>query len=321
VLKSQFGFSGFLASDWQATNQLSADYHQCVVSSINAGLDMIMVPFEYQRFIDTLTDAVHSGDVPLERIDDAVRRILTVKYELGLFQNNIEDEPKIDIVGSDKHRQLAWEAVRKSLVLLKNERHMLPIAKDTAHIVVAGAAADSIGLQCGGWTIEWLGGAGDITPGTTLLQAIRQTVSAETTIHFQQTGHLPESIDADVGIVCLHEPPYAEGVGDRADLNLDAEEISLIERVRDRCRRLVAIIFSGRPLIISEQLPMVDAWIAAWLPGTEGQGIADVLFGDYRPAGKLSYTWPRSLDQIPFCIDQMATGDNAPLFPFGFGLY
>ncbi|HSG17029.1 MAG TPA: glycoside hydrolase family 3 N-terminal domain-containing protein [Anaerolineae bacterium] len=316
VLKGQFGFSGFLVSDWQAINQLSADYHECVVASINAGLDMIMVPFEYQRFIDTLTEAVQSGDVPLERIDDAVRRILTAKYELGLFQNNIEDEPKIDIVGSDEHRQLAREAVRKSLVLLKNDGSTLPIAKNTAQIIIAGAAADSIGLQCGGWTIEWLGGTDKITQGTTLLQAIRQTVSAETTIHFEKSGRFPESIEAEVGIVCLHEPPYAEGVGDRADLRLNNEEIGLLERVRARCRRLVVIIFSGRPLIITKQLPVADAWIAAWLPGTEGQGLADVLFGDVPFGGKLPYTWPRDMDQIPLGN----IGEDDPLFPLGFGL-
>ena len=319
VLKGELAFTGFLVSDWQAINQLSADYYACVVSSVNAGLDMIMVPFEYQRFITILTEAVQAGDVPLARINDAVRRILTVKHELGLFQRKIAGEPSIDVVGANEHRQLAREAVRKSLVLLKNEQNVLPIAKDTVQIVLAGAAGNDVGLQCGGWTIEWQGAAGDITPGTTLLQAIRQTVTAETTIHFHESGRFPESLEADVGIVCLHESPYAEGVGDRADLGLNDEEISLIERVRARCRQLVVIIFSGRPLIITEQLPLADAWVAAWLPGTEGQGIADILFGDYRPAGRLPYTWPRSMNHLPFSYDQMATGNIAPLFPFGFG--
>jgi beta-glucosidase len=320
VLKGQFGFSGFLVSDWQAIDQLAADYRECVVASINAGLDMIMVPFKYQRFITTLTEAVRAGEVSLERIDDAVRRILTVKYELGLFHRKIADEPRIDVVGSSEHRQLAREAVRKSLVLLKNERNTLPVAQDTAQIVVAGPAADSIGLQCGGWTVEWLGGTDNITHGTTLLQAIRSTASADTTIHFEESGRYSADLEADVGIVCLHEPPYAEGVGDRADLNLSDEEISLIERVRACCRRIVVIIFSGRPLIITEQLPRADAWIAAWLPGTEGQGIADVLFGDQPFTGKLPYTWPRSMDHLPFIFDEMEAGDIAPLFPFGFGL-
>jgi beta-glucosidase len=320
VLKGQYGFSGFLVSDWQAIDQLAADYDECVISSINAGLDMIMVPFEYQRFIKALTKAVEAGAVSLDRIDDAVRRILTVKVELGLFQRKVSDEPGIAVVGSTEQRQLAQEAVRKSLVLLQNERNALPIAKDAPQIIVAGAAADSVGLQCGGWTIEWLGGTGDITPGTTLLEAIRQTASPETAIHFQESGHFAQDLEADVGIVCLHEPPYAEGVGDRADLNLSAEETSLLERVRARCRRLVVVIFSGRPLIITKQLSLADAWIAAWLPGTEGQGIADVLFGEYRPTGRLPYSWPRSMEQFPLRFDQEVTGDEAPLFPFGFGL-
>jgi len=316
VLKGEFGFSGLLVSDWQAIDQLSADYYECVVLSVNAGLDMIMVPFEYQRFITTLKRAVEAGDIPIKRIDDAVRRILTVKAELGLFQRKAEEEPPATILGSDEHRRLAREAVRKSLVLLQNQNHTLPLAKDVAQIIVAGPAADSVGLQCGGWTIEWLGGAGDITSGMTLLNSIRQAVSAETSIDFSPTGQFPDGTEADVGIACLHEPPYAEGVGDRADLRLTAEEVSLLERVRARCRRLVVIIISGRPLIISEQLPLADVWLAAWLPGTEGQGITDVLFGDYRPVGRLPYTWPRSMAQIPL-PDDGSTSDTGegPLFP------
>jgi beta-glucosidase len=321
VLKGQFGFSGFLVSDWQAIDQLSPDYYECVVSSINAGLDMIMVPFKYQRFMATLTEAVEAGDVTLARIDDAVRRILTVKNELGLFERKHIDEPGIDVVGSSEHRQLAREAVRKSVVLLKNENNALPIAKETAQIILAGPAADSIGLQCGGWTIEWLGGADNITKGTTLLQAVRQTVSAETAVRFDESGCFSAGIMADIGIVCLHEPPYAEGVGDRADLNLNQEEIGLIGRARARCQRLVVIIFSGRPLIITEQLSMADAWIAAWLPGTEGHGIADVLFGDRCPSGKLPYTWPRSMDQVQRrSASHEALNSNKPLFPLGHGL-
>jgi beta-glucosidase len=321
VLKGRFGFSGFLVSDWAAIDQLAADYEACVVAAINAGLDMIMVPFKYQRFTSTLTKAVKSGQVSLQRIDDAVRRILTVKYELGLFQNSAADEPAINVVGADDHRQLAREAVRKSLVMLKNDGDLLPLAKETGHIIVAGPAADSVGLQCGGWTIEWLGGEGNITEGTTLLQALRQTVSPGTRLNYRVTGRFPASFQADVGIVCLHELPYAEGVGDRPDLNLDGQQIALLQRVRARCRRLVVIIFSGRPLIIADQLPLAEAWIAAWLPGTEGQGISDLLFGDYRPVGKLSYAWPRSMKQVQLSSDErLAAGASEPLFPFGHGL-
>jgi beta-glucosidase len=320
VLKGGFGFSGLLVSDWMAINQLSPDYRECVVTSINAGLDMIMEPFDYQRFITTLTEAVESGDVPLERIDDAVRRTLTVKFELGLFQNGAGDRPNIGIVGSDEHRQLAREAVRKSLVVLKNDGRTLPLTRDIRRLAMAGPAADSVGLQCGGWTIKWLGGTEDITQGTTLLQAIRQTISPEADIHYHQSGHFSGDFEADVGIVCLHEPPYAEGVGDRADLHLNEDEVGLLQRMRSCCRRLVVIIFSGRPLIITEQLPLAESWIAAWLPGTEGQGIADVLFGDYRPTGKLSYRWPRSMSQIGLADKELESDIDKPLYPFGHGL-
>lgn len=321
VLKGELGFTGFLVSDWGGIDQLDPDYYQCVVTSINAGLDMIMVPFEYQRFISNLKHAVDNGDVSMDRIDDAVRRILTVKSELGLFKRKIADEPSLNIVGSENHRFLAREAVRKSLVLLKNDQNLIPLDKNIAHIIIAGSAADSIGLQCGGWTIEWQGGTENITLGTSLLEAILQTTSAETNIHFDELGNFSQEIQADVGIVCLHEVPYAEGVGDRADLSLTSNDVSLIQRVRSRCRRLVVIIFSGRPLIITDQLPLAEAWVAAWLPGTEAQGITDVLFGDYPPIGQLPYNWPRSGFQPNHDLERVGTGDIASLFPLGYGLY
>lgn len=321
VLKGELSFTGFLVSDWQAIDQLSADYYDCVTLSINAGLDMVMVPYKFQRFIHTLEKAVLTGDVPSQRIDDAVGRILTVKFELGLFDRKREDEPMPQILGCAEHRQLAREAVRKSLVVLKNDNSTLPITGDSKAIVVAGASADSVGLQCGGWTIEWLGGEGNNTTGTTLLQALRQAAPAGTTVHFDKSGHFLNEPEADVGIVCLHETPYAEGVGDRADLHLNEEQINLLNRVRARCLRLVAILFSGRPLIITEQFSLTDAWIAAWLPGTEGQGITDVLFGDYPPVGKLPFTWPRTMSQIPLNgTGQAALANEGPLFPVGYGL-
>jgi beta-glucosidase len=321
VLKGELGFDGFLVSDWRAIDQLSPDFNDCVVQSINAGLDMIMVPFEYQRFIAALTGAIEAGAVPLARINDAVRRILTVKMELGLFERRAAEEPVPALLGSGEHRRLAREAVRKSLVLLKNENGAVPLASDVGHLIVAGAAADSVGLLCGGWTIEWLGGKGDITPGTTVLAALRGAVSDDTTVEFSPAGQFPETYVADVGIVCLHEAPYAEGVGDRADLRLRAEDVRMIERVRSRCRLLIVLLISGRPLIITDQLPLADAWIAAWLPGTEAQGIADVLFGTHPPTGKLPYTWPRSMDQIPRTEAESAPGiAGGPLFPYGHGL-
>jgi len=279
---------------------------------------MIMVPYDYVTFINTLTKAVNNGDVPMERIDDAVRRILTVKFQLGLFERPLADESLLPLVGSDEHRELAREAVRKSLVLLKNDNHTLPLAKDTPLIFVAGQAADNIGIQCGGWTIEWQGKSGNITPGTTILDAVKNTVSEETTVLYNRWGRFEQLTDevADVGIVVVGEMPYAEGVGDRADLTLSERDAALIELVKERSERIVVILISGRPMIVTEHLDQWDAFIAAWLPGTEGQGVADVLFGDYPFTRKLSYTWPKSMAQVPFD----PASSEAPLFPFGYGL-
>lgn len=318
VLKGELGFTGFLVSDWQALIQLSADSYAAVVTAINAGLDMIMVPFDYLRFIHDLTLAVTNGDVSLARINDAVRRILTVKLELGLDERPFGDETLLSLVGSDAHRQVAREAVRRSLVLLKNEGQTLPLARETPVILVAGWAADNIGWQCGGWTIEWMGGDGPITPGTTLLEGVRQSVSAETTVHYQPTGVFDDLENiADVGLVVLSEPPYAEGEGDRDDLSLSPEDNALLERVRPRCRRLVAVLYSGRPLLITEQLPLCDAFVAAWLPGTEGNGVSDMLFGAAPFTARLPYTWPRTMAQVG---EGRHTDEHPPLFPFGYGL-
>lgn len=282
-----------------------------------------MVPYDYDAFINGLIKAVENGDVPMERIDDAVRRILTVKFQLGLFERPFADESLLPLVGSDEHRELAREAVRKSLVLLKNDNDTLPLAKDTSLIFVAGPGANDIGIQCGGWTIEWQGKPGNITPGTTILDAIESTVSEDATVKYNKWGRFKRVTDeiADVGIIVVGEMPYAEGVGDRADLTLSERDIALIELVKERSERIVVILISGRPMIVTEHLDQWDAFIAAWLPGTEGQGVADVLFGDYPFSGKLPYTWPRAMDQIPFDFDNMATtGPEAPLFSFGHGL-
>lgn len=328
VLKGELVFEGFLVSDWQGIDQIPGDYYSDIVTSINAGLDMIMVPYDYDAFIDGVTKAVNNGDVPMERIDDAVRRILTVKFQLGLFERPFSDESLLPLVGSDEHRELAREAVRKSLVLLKNENNTLPLAKDTPLIFAAGQAANDVGISCGGWTIEWQGKPGNITPGTTILEAIENTVSVNTTVQYNRFGKYDRITDengnpaiADVGIVVVGEMPYAEGVGDREDLTLSEEDMALIERVRERSERLVVILISGRPMMVTEQLDQSDAFIAAWLPGTEGQGVADLLFGDYPFTGKLPYTWPRRMDQIPFDFDHIeTTGPDAPLFLFGYGL-
>lgn len=307
VLKGEMGFEGFLISDWMAIDQISADYYSCVVQSINAGLDMIMIPFDYKRFIGTLTQAVENGDVPTARIDDAVLRILRVKLMLGLFDQPHTDARLLDIVGTDEHRHVARKAVSKSLVLLKNDG-VLPLSNDTSHIIVAGRGADDIGLQCGGWTIEWYGAEGDITPGTTLLEGIRH--AANSPVAYSSRGIFPGTERAPVGVAVLSEPSYAEGFGDSADLAISDQDLRMLYRTRERCEKLVVIVLSGRPVIITDILNIADAVIAAWLPGTEGAGVADVLFGDAPFTGKLPRPWLRSVAQL----------HDDPLFPHGFGL-
>lgn len=328
VLKGELKFNGFLISDWQAIDQISPDYYSSVVTSINAGLDMVMVPNDYKKFITTLTDAVTKGDVPQSRIDDAVRRILRVKFEMGLFETPTTDDSQLSKIGSDASRKVARQAVQESLVLLKNVTQTLPLAKDTPVIFVAGQGADNMGIQAGGWTIEWQGKTGPIIPGTTILGGIKQTVSTSTQVEFNPFGKFDTVKDkngkpliADVGIVVISEEPYAEGVGDSSNLSLSSSDRTLIDNVRQQSKKLVVVVVSGRPLVLTDQLSQIDALVAAWLPGTAGEGVADVLFGDVPFTGKLAYSWPRSNSQLPFNFQTLpSSGCDAPLFPFGYGL-
>jgi beta-glucosidase len=315
VLKGELGFTGFVVSDWGGIDQIDPDYYTAVVAAINAGIDMNMVPYDYNRFIAFMEQAVENGDISEERIDDAVRRILTVKFNLGLFENpNGHDELRA-LVGGPDHRALAREAVGKSLTLLKNEDDLLPLSTDTDLIYVAGAGANDIGIQSGGWTIEWQGKVGHITPGTTILEAIQNTVSSDTEVVFNASGQFDAARQADVCIGVLGERPYAEGVGDDPKLALPRGDLSAVNAMRESCEKLVVVLITGRPLIITDEIDHWDALLVAWLPGTEGQGVADGLFGLRPIKGHLSYTWPRSIDQLPLGADE---GD--PLFPFGFGL-
>ena len=315
VLKGEYGFEGFIVSDWMAINQLDSDFYTCVVSSINAGVDMNMVPYDFRQFIDTLTRAVESGDVSMARIDDAVRRILRVKFWMGVFDDPFGDESLVAEVGSPAHRAVAREAVQKSLVLLKNENNALPISKEVSTILLAGRGADNIGMQCGGWTIEWQGGTGSITTGTSVLTSLNSDLP-DSAIIYSETADF--DIKAHVGIVVVGENAYAEGFGDNGDLTLSPEDISAIEKMRPQCEILIVVLFSGRPIVITDQLEIADGFVAAWLPGTEASGITDVLFGDVPFSGKLAHTWLRTLDQLP--LSRLKAHDQSPLFPFGYGL-
>jgi beta-glucosidase len=317
VLKQELGFTGFLISDYNAIDQITEDYKTCIKISINAGMDMVMVPSNYRNFIQLLKELVEEGEVPMSRIDDAVTRILRVKAAMGLLDDDWS--PKADrrlheLVGCEKHRQVGRKAVRESLVLLKNENQLLPLSKNTERIHVAGKNADDLGNQCGGWTIAWQGASGQVTTGgTTILSGIKQSVSEQTQVTYSKDGKGAEG--ADLAIVVIGETPYAEFEGDRADLKLDAEDLQTIANIKETGIPICVVLVSGRPMIINDVVEQADAFLAAWLPGTEGQGVADVLFGDYAPTGKLSFTWPRSMDQLP-----INRGDANPLFEFGFGL-
>lgn len=325
ILKQELGFEGFLISDYNAIDQITvgenvpADgrYREQIKISTLAGMDMFMVPTKYAELYGHLIDLVNAGEIPMTRIDDAVRRILRVKAAMGLLdksRNHLADRSLHKVFGSAEHREVARQAVRESVVLLKNENSTLPLRKGLTRIHVAGKSADDIGNQCGGWTISWQGESGDVMPGgTTILQAIRNTASAaEVTFSADGTG----AAGADVAVVVVGETPYAEMFGDRADLSLDEADRTAIANAKAAGIPVVVVLFSGRVMIINDQLEASDAFLAAWLPGTEGQGIADVLFGDYAPTGKLSFTWPRSMDQIP-----INAGDGKqPLFALGYGL-
>jgi len=319
ILKQELGFQGFLISDYNAIDQITKDYKTAIEISINAGMDMVMVPNRYREFFNGLKDLVNEGKVPMSRIDDAVTRILRVKFAMGLMdkaRSPLADRSLHKTFGSPEHRQVAREAVRQSLVLLKNDRKTLPISKQAARIHVAGKSADDIGNQCGGWTIDWQGRSGDVTPdGTTILAAIKTTVSKGTQVTFSKDG--TNAAGAAIGVVVIGETPYAEGKGDSNDLSLAKEDVEAVNNMKKAGIPVVVILISGRPMIISDCLDRADAFVAAWLPGTEGQGVADVLFGGTKPTGKLSFTWPRSMSQIPINVGD---ANYDPLFKCGYGL-
>jgi len=321
LLKNELGFKGFLVSDWQGLEKMGDDYKSNIIASINAGMDMVMVPGAakfggqtYTNFIKLLIESVNEGSISEKRINDAVARILKVKFEMGLFERPYSDKALLKKVGSKEHRNIAREAVKQSLVVLKNDG-VLPLSKDLGHIHVSGKNADDLGNQCGGWTITWQGDSGPITKGTTVYEAIQVAVSSFTNVTYSKNGSGAKG--ADVGIVIIGETPYAEMEGDRESLALDKKDLAAIARIRKAGVPVVVIIVSGRPLIITDELDKWSGLIAAWLPGSEGKGVTDVIFGDYNPTGRLSVTWPRTMEQIPI---NFGDSDYDPLFEYGYGL-
>ncbi|KAH7839072.1 hypothetical protein Vadar_034525 [Vaccinium darrowii] len=327
-LKGTLKFRGFVISDWQGLDRITSpphvNYTYSVQAGIQAGIDMIMVPYNHTEFVDTLTSLVNDNVIPMSRIDDAVRRILRVKFTMGLFENPLADLSLVDQLGSQAHRDLAREAVRNSLVLLKNGKDadspLLPLPKNASRILVAGTHANNLGYQCGGWTVSWQGlGGNNLTSGTTILNAISTAVDPSTEIIYSENPNsdFVKSSNFSYAIVVVGETPYAETAGDNLNnLTIPEPGLSTITNVCNSVKCIVVLV-SGRPLVVEPYLSSMDALVAAWLPGSEGQGVADVLFGDYGFTGKLPRTWFKTVDQLP-----MNVGDPNydPLFPFGYGL-
>ncbi|XP_023759334.2 uncharacterized protein LOC111907753 isoform X2 [Lactuca sativa] len=326
-LKNKLNFKGFVISDWEGIDRITSpphsNYTYSVLASVLAGIDMVMVPNNYKEFINDLTYLVKNNFIPMERIDDAVSRILRVKFTMGLFENPLADFSLVNEVGSQAHRDIAREAVRKSLVLLKNGKRtdepMLPLPKMSSKVLVAGSHADNLGYQCGGWTIGWQGFSGNQnTTGTTILNGIKSAIDPTSDVTYNENPNTEfiKSNNFSYAIVIVGEHPYTEMFGDSSNLTIADPGPSVITNVCSQIKCVVVII-SGRPVVIEPYMSAIDALVAAWLPGTEGQGVADVLFGDHEFTGKLPRTWFKTVDQLPMNI-----GDPHydPLFPFGFGL-
>ena len=315
VLKNELGFEGFIVSDWKGVDQVNEDYREAIKRAVNAGIDMVMVPDRYEVFIGHLISLVEDNEVSEERIDDAVGRILKQKFLLNLFDEPYTDSTLADSFGCQEHRDIARQAVRESVVMLNAKNDVLPLQKNDQTILVAGSLAADLGAQCGGWTISWQGSNGNVTEGTDILTGI-QGLAGTSEIIYSASGDYNDPVDAAV-VVVGEKIPYAEGAGDRTDLSIDDGDILLVKRIKEKGIPVIVILISGRPMIISEMLPYTDAIMAAWYPGTEGDGIAEVLFGDFEPSGQLTHSWPKNMDQVPVNV-----GDYYydPLFEYKHGL-
>jgi beta-glucosidase len=326
VLKGRMGFDGFVVSDWNSHGQLPGCSNVNCPAAVNAGIDMLMAPDGWKELYRNLLAQARAGVISAERIDDAVRRILRVKLRLGLFAAERPWEGREDVLGSPEHRALAREAVRKSLVLLKNRNGVLPL-RASAHVLVAGSGADSIGTQCGGWTLSWQGNDnhnGDFPRGTSIYAGLSEALRAGGgSAQLQIEGHYTQR--PDIAVVVFGETPYAEGWGDLKNLEYqagDKHDLALLRRLKSLGVPVVSIFLSGRPLWVNPEINASDAFVAAWLPGTEGAGIADVLVGDAagRPrndfTGRLSFAWPATAAHVP-----PGTPGAAPQYADGYGLH
>jgi len=319
VLKNKMGFEGIVVSDWKAYSRFGEN------DIINAGIDMVMaVDGDLEMFRQGLKRGIENGEVTMDRIDDAVNRILRQKLKLGLFENPYPKQDLIPKIGIEEHRELAKQAVRESLVLLKNEAGTLPLNKDLNKIVVVGEHANNAGLQSGGWTVNWQGSDQNYKGATTILEGIQKIARGQVVYDPQATG---EHDDADVAIIVIGETPYAEFFGDVGG-EVDAYQLYLSEKQKSYLHtyakkgiKTVVLLISGRPLVVTGEIEQSDAYVAAWLPGSEGDGIAEVLFGDYNFKGKLPHSWPKAVEDYQGKYGPNFWDDSiTPLFPFGFGL-
>lgn len=301
ILRGQLGFDGIVVGDYNGIQQIETEnntFDEQLLAAIDAGIDVTMEPFLWREIVDYIVEFVEEGKVTEERINQSVERILTVKFELGLFENPYANEEYLELTGSEESREIARQAVRESLVLLKNDVQengstIMESLKDYSNIFVAGSGADDMGTQCGGWTISWQGQTGDCTEGTTILEGIEAAAGSRTITYSEDGSGMPE--DAEAAIVVLSESPYAEMYGDTgySDLTFDEEEWAVVDRIREQSPDIpvIAVLVTGRTLTITDYIDEFDGIVCAWLPGSEGEGIADVLFGDYDFTGKLAYTW------------------------------
>ena len=329
LLRDQLGFRGFVISDWNGHGQIPGCTNASCAQAINAGVDMIMAPEDWKSLLFNTLEQVENGEISRQRIDEAVRRILIAKAEAGLFDAPRPSEraaPLLELVGSPKHRSVAREAARKSLVMLKNNDQVLPVAA-TASVLVAGAGADSIEMQTGGWTITWqgTGNSNAIFPGaTSIFAGLREALQAGGgKAVLSPDGSFTEK--PDVAIVVFGETPYAEGQGDVHTLawqQEDPRDLRLLQRLKEQNIPVVAVFLSGRALWMNAHLNASDAFVAAWLPGSEGAAIADMLVANadgtprYDFTGRLSFDWPNA--------DLNAVNPSLPvndiLFEYGYGL-
>ncbi|MBA4051979.1 MAG: 1,4-beta-D-glucan glucohydrolase [Erythrobacter sp.] len=321
-LRGTLGFGGVVVGDWNGHGQIKGCTNSDCPQAIMAGLDIYMVPEDWKALHASLVRQVRDGTIPMARLDEAVLRVLRMKAQLGILDGEVKPSArpnggKWELLGSPEHRALAREAVAKSQVILKNAG-VLPL-KPGARIEVAGAAADNVPQQAGGWSVTWQGG-GDLTaanfPGATSIYAGIADAARASGGEARLAGKGDTAASQpDIAIVVFGEPPYAEFVGDRKDLAFrDEEGLNLLKAYKARGVPTVAVFLSGRPLWVNRELNAADAFVASWLPGSEGAGVADVLFGKAQPTGRLSFSWPATCDGAPL------NGPEGALFPRGYGL-